>query len=87
MYEVIYDPEVLDQLLKLEKDLSRRIWNKVAETKNDPYHYFERLQGRDDYKLRVGDYRIIADIIDEDSRIQITLVGHRKNIYKKLRRL
>ena len=86
MYEVIYDPEVMDQMLKLEKDLSKRIWNKVSDTKDDPHHYFERLQGRDDFKLRVGDFRIIADINDEEERIEVTLVGHRKNIYKKLQR-
>lgn len=44
------------------------------------------MEGRKDYKLRVGDYRIIADINRNIGRIEITLIDHRKNIYKVLRR-
>ncbi len=45
---------------------------------------FERLTGRTDYKLRVGDYRAIADISQKNKTIQVTLIGHRKNIYRNL---
>lgn len=51
-------------------------------SKADPYRFFERLKGRKDYKLRVGDYRIIADINKTEKKIEVTLIGHRKNIYK-----
>ena len=82
MYELILDPEALDFLEKMDKKLGRRIWVKIQSTKKDPHHFFERLAGRDDYKLRIGDYRAIADIDDDIRRIEITLIGHRKNIYK-----
>lgn len=52
-------------------------------TKSEPHHFFERLVGRNDYKLRIGDYRVIADINDSSKRIEITLIGHRKKVYKK----
>lgn len=84
MYEVIFDPEALDFLEKAEKRLSKRIWGKIISTKENPHHFFERLTDRNDYKLRIGDYRAIADIDDNSKRIEVTLIGHRKNIYKKL---
>lgn len=35
------------------------------------------------YKLRVGDYRVIYEIIEEEQVIIIHLIGHRKDIYKQ----
>ena len=83
MYEVIYDDEPIDFLNKLPFDLRKRIFEKVKLTKINPFHFFDRLEGRKDYKLRVGDYRVIADIDRNLKRIEVTIVGHRKNVYKK----
>jgi len=35
------------------------------------------------YKLRVGDYRIIYEILADEETIVIHFIGHRKEIYKK----
>jgi mRNA interferase RelE/StbE len=83
MYEVFFDPEALEFLGKLDKTLAKRFWGKIMSTKSEPHHFFERLVGRKDYKLRIGDYRVIADINDSSKRIEITLIGHRKKIYNK----
>jgi len=82
MYEVIFDEEAIDLLNKLPKQVKERIFNKILSTKRSPFHFFERLKGRKDYKLRIGDYRAIADIDKNSKKIRITLAGHRKNIYK-----
>ena len=82
MYELILDSKAVEFLEKAEKDLCKRIWNKIISTKENPHHFFERLIGREDYKLRIGDYRVIADIDDNKKKIEVTLIGHRKKIYK-----
>ena len=41
-----------------------------------------RLSGREDYKLRVGDYHVVADINESEKRIRVTLIDHRKRVYK-----
>jgi len=86
MYTVTFDTEAIEFLSKLPPKIKERIFNKIISTKENPFHYFERLTGRTDYKLRVGDYRVIADISqkNKDKAIQVTLIGHRKNIYKNL---
>lgn len=84
MYEVIFDEEAIEFLNKLPREVRERIFNKIRTTKENPFHFFERLAGRTEYKLRVGDYRIIADINQADRRINIIVVGHRKNIYLNL---
>lgn len=84
MYTITYDEESLQNLEKLEKKIRKRIFEKISSTKENPFHYFERLTGRSEYKLRVGDYRVIADIDEKTKRISILFIDHRKNIYKKL---
>ena len=84
MYTVFYDEEALQNLEKLEKKIRKRIFEKISSTKENPFHYFERLTGRSEYKLRVGDYRIIVDIDEKTKKISILFIDHRKNIYKKM---
>ena len=84
MFEVNFDKEAINFLNKLPKELKKRIFNKILSTKFDPYHFFERLEGRTDFKLRIGDYRVIADINANSKKIQVTIIGHRRNIYKNI---
>lgn len=81
LYEVVFDHEALEFLEKSEKQLAQRIWEKIMSSKKIPHHFFERLAGRKDYKLKVGDYRVITDIDDNKKRIEIVLIRHRKNVY------
>ena len=84
MYSIKFDPLTIEFLEKLDKNIAKRIWNKIMSTKENPNHYFERLAGRNEHKLRVGDYRVIADIDNNTELIEVILIGHRKNIYKNI---
>lgn len=41
-----------------------------------------KLQGREGYRLRVGDYRVLYRVDDEAQEVLITRVGHRRNVYR-----
>lgn len=84
MYTVHFDSEAIDFLEKSGKGLAKRIWNKILSAKENPHRSFARLTGRKDYKLRIGDYRVIADIDDSKKVIEISLIGHRKSVYKQI---
>ena len=84
MYTLRFDEKVIEYLEKLDKSISKRIFNKIQQTKEDPHRYFVRLTERSEYKLRVGDYRVIADIVDNELLILIVLIEHRSKVYKKL---
>lgn len=43
----------------------------------------QRLQGRPEYKLRVGDYRVLYEFDVKLGRIHLHYVGHRRDIYKR----
>jgi mRNA-degrading endonuclease RelE of RelBE toxin-antitoxin system len=42
-----------------------------------------RLQGADEWKLRVGDYRALAYLSFEDRRVTVARVLHRSAAYKR----
>jgi len=42
------------------------------------------LDSGDRYRLRVGDYRVIYEIVDEQLIILIVGVGHRREAYRAL---
>ena len=80
MYNIEWKEHALQNLEKLENSISRRIIKKVEELFEDPFSKnIKKLKGRDYFRMRVGDYRIIFFI--EQNTIQILKIGHRKNIY------
>ena len=81
-YKVIIPSKPEAQLKKLPDEFQKRILNKLIITQEDPFCYFIRLKDRQDYKLRIGDYRVIADINPSERTIEITKIGHRKKVYK-----
>ena len=81
-YEVEFSEESLFQLRGLDIPVVKRIIRKIESTRSDPHRFFVRLVGRTEYKLRVGDYRVIADIEENRRVIVVSSLGHRRNIYK-----
>lgn len=44
----------------------------------------KRLQGRPEFKLRVGDYRVLYEFDLKPGRIHLHYVGNRREIYKRI---
>ncbi len=81
-FEIEYSEESLFQLRALDIPVAKRIFQKIESTRSDPHRFFVRLVGRTEYKLRVGDYRVIVDIEENRKIIIVRSLGHRRNIYK-----
>ena len=82
MYNIEFDKKAADFFKKLDKSLQNRIGKKIELLKNNPHlgiPLVGNLSGF--YKLRVGDYRVVYKIKNEQLIILILDVGHRKNIY------
>lgn len=43
---------------------------------------YKKLKGRDGYRIRVADYRIIYEIFDDVLLVDVIDLGHRKEIYE-----
>lgn len=84
MYEVFFTERASKQLKKIEKNDQERILKALERIRIRPESFVTKLIGDAGYKLRVGDYRIILDIVEEKVVILVLMVGYRKNIYDKL---
>lgn len=82
-WSIEFSPKAEKELFSFAYNVSDRIMDKLKETRANPQHYFERLKGRTDYKLRIGDYRVVADINESEMLIWVTKVGHRRNVYER----
>lgn len=43
---------------------------------------YKKLKGRDGYRIRVANYRIIYEILDDVLLVDVIEIGHRKDIYE-----
>jgi mRNA interferase RelE/StbE len=85
-YSVHYSKNALKQLKKLDNASKILIINwvdKNLEGCEDPRVHGKRLSGNLKYawRYRVGNYRLIADIIDGTVVIHILEIGHRNKVY------
>ena len=82
-YEVLLPASVQKQIKKLPADISKRIENALAQLEKNPRPTgSKKLKGRDGWRVRVGDYRILYDIIDQKLCVMIIYVGHRRDVYR-----
>lgn len=82
MYNLTFEKKALHDFNKFDQHLKERIWNKLQEAKQDPFRFFEKLVEIEGFKLRIGDWRVIADIIRETQTINILKIEHRRKVYK-----
>ncbi len=84
IFQIIWSELAAKELKKLDKTVAKRIFKKVSELNENPYHFdVTKMVGDPYFRLRVGDYRVIFDIQNDMLRILILKVGHRKKVYKK----
>lgn len=81
MTEVLLSERARDRLSDLETEVQERIKDALREL--NPNRDLSGLSGEDVYKLRVGDYRAIADWDREARKVYVLTVGHRRNIYDR----
>ena len=83
IYEIEFRPAALRELRKIDRSTQPRIRGAIALLAQDPRPPASRqLRGRDGYRLRVGDYRIIYTIDDGVLLIVVVTIGHRREVYR-----
>jgi mRNA interferase RelE/StbE len=69
--------------VQLHPQIQRRIVSKVEEVDHQLQTWrHERLQGRSEYKLRVGDWRVLYDFDLANRRLLLLTVRHRREVYR-----
>ena len=83
-YQIVLLPAAKKSLSKLPKKLQLRIQGAVSTLASNPLPpVAKKLVGRDTYRLRVSDYRIIYSIEKNILTVKIISVDHRREAYRK----
>ena len=82
-YEVILPKSVRKELDRLPDEIANRILARLAGLETNPRPAdVKKLNGRDAWRIRVGDYRVIYEIHDRVLQIIVITAGHRREIYR-----
>jgi len=83
MYDVIVEKSVVKQLQKISQPDYRKIKAALSQLANNPRPVgYLKLKGRSGYRIRIGDYRIIYEIIDNQLTVLIITIAHHKDVYE-----
>ncbi|MFZ0827199.1 MAG: type II toxin-antitoxin system RelE/ParE family toxin [Verrucomicrobiia bacterium] len=82
-YQVILTKSVRKELDRLPDDVASRILARLAGLETNPRPAdVKKLKGRDAWRIRVGDYRVIYEIHDRILQVIVITVGHRREVYR-----
>ena len=86
-YRLVVSDKVKKQLKKMDKHVRLMLakdMKKHLDGVENPRQMGKALTGQFKglWRYRIGNYRVICDIIDDDLVILVIEVGHRKDIYK-----
>ncbi|MHB8771824.1 MAG: type II toxin-antitoxin system RelE family toxin [Syntrophales bacterium] len=85
MYNVFYQQQALKTLRKLPAKLSRLIREKINQLARDPHApnpNVKLLEGRNGYLLRIGDWRVLYELLDDRLIIVVIKIKTRGDVYK-----
>jgi mRNA interferase RelE/StbE len=81
-YTVSLSKRAQKQLDKLTAAVAKPILIAIERLGDNPRpNGCKKLAGRNGYRIRIGDYRVIYEIIDRELLVSVIDVGNRRDIY------
>ena len=83
-YDVFIKPSALKELEAISPKKDRqRIVRAISSLAHDPRPPgCRKLSGKDKYRIRSGQYRILYEIRDDILIVTVVKVGHRREVYR-----
>jgi mRNA interferase RelE/StbE len=85
MYTVVFTKQAARILRKIPRNVAERIRGKINEIVTAPYadqNHVSQLVGRPGYPLRVGDWRVIYELQNEQVVMLVIKIGPRGEVYE-----
>lgn len=82
VWSVAFTDRAFQDLSGLDKPVAKRVLSKIKLAASDPTRSFERLVGADEWKLRVGVWRVIAALAHDRRAIVVMRIDHRSRVYR-----
>ena len=84
-YEIIITKSIQKKLDNLPNNIQERVYDKISQLAEEPRpDGVVKLKGYDnEYRIRIGDYRLVYEIQDEQLIVLLVQCKHRRDVYKK----
>ena len=83
IYNILILRGAQKELSELPKTTYERVKGAIRKLADDPRpHGSQKLSGRDGWRIRVGDYRVIYEIDNKTHSITVLHIGHRQDVYR-----
>lgn len=84
MYKITYRKQAVKALAKMPKPLMNRFQSSFHQLASCDTNGLDikKLEGREGYRLRIGDYRALYRIINVVLTIEVVKIGNRGDAYK-----
>lgn len=81
-YAVYLKRSAEKELDRLPTEVFNRIVKQLISLRDNPRpRGMKKLHGREGYRIRVGDYRILYIINEKEKKVEVVSVAHRKEVY------
>lgn len=71
------------ELAGLPREVYLQVRDAIRELSQEPRPIgCKKLVGREGWRIRIGDYRVIYQINDEQQTVTVLHIGHRRDVYR-----
>ena len=83
-YRLVFKPSAERAFLALPKDVQKRLDRRLLSLQDTPRPPgVKALTGEPGtFRLRVGDYRVLYEIHDDELVVLVLKIGHRREVYR-----
>lgn len=82
-YRVFIKPSAVKELELVPPKDRRRLASRIERLATDPRpHGCEKLTGREAYRIRQGDYRVVYGVDDDAREVLVVKIGNRRDVYR-----
>ena len=82
-FDLVFKKSVSKDLKDIPKQDVQRILERIDALRDDPRSFGSvELSGKEYYRVRQGNYRIIYEIQDTQLVVIVIKVGHRRDVYR-----
>ena len=82
-WRIVFARSAEKDLRKLSTEARRRIGRAIRKLEEDAFpSAAKQLKGREELRLRIGDYRVLYVIARGDKVVTVVAIGHRRDVYR-----
>ncbi|HVQ44873.1 MAG TPA: type II toxin-antitoxin system RelE/ParE family toxin [Candidatus Saccharimonadia bacterium] len=83
LYSVTFRASAARELRKLPISVRKQVSELIDSLTHDPRpHGVKKMTGVDAWRIRIGDYRVVYSVMDQQLVVEIIKIGNRREVYR-----